>query len=143
MAPTLEQCKKIADAALKSKVIFGVCHVLRYTEYTRKLKAMLDAVHDAMVAAYEVPVRDRYQVLNEHKPSRMVIEDTGHKFVLIQVTTRPRSTASKEKFYRLVVEALEQTCGIAPNDVMINHVTCSDEDWSFGFGRAQFLTGEL
>lgn len=114
-----------------------------------ELEAVLDVVHRAMIAAYEVPIRDRYQVVNEHKPSRMVIEDTGldiprtNDFILIQVTTRPRSKAMKEKFYQLVVKELEKTCGVAPSDVMINHITCTDEDWSFGLGRAQFLTGEL
>lgn len=114
-----------------------------------ELETVLDVVHHAMVAAYEVPLRDRYQVVNEHNPSRMVIEDTGldiprtNGFILIQVTTRPRSKAMKEKFYQLVVKELEKTCGVAPSDVMINHITCADEDWSFGFGRAQFLTGEL
>jgi hypothetical protein len=79
----------------------------------------------------------------------MLMEDTGldiprtEKFVFVQVTTRPRTREEKENFYRLVVEDLEKTCGIAPTDVMINMVTCTDEDWSFGLGRAQFLTGEL
>ncbi len=127
--------------------------LLRFDVYEGRtdaeLKAVLDVVHQVMVEAYEVPVRDRYQVVNEHKPSRMIIEDTGlgiprtSDFILIQVTTRPRTKEMKEKFYRRVVEALEKTCGISPSDVMINHVTCTDEDWSFGLGRAQFLTGEL
>lgn len=127
--------------------------MLRFDVYEGRtdaeLKKMLDAVHRAMVAAYKVPMRDRYQIVNEHKPSRMVMEDTGldiprtKDFILIQVTTRPRSKAMKEQFYRLAVEELEKTCRIAPSDVMINHISCEDEDWSFGLGRAQFLTGEL
>lgn len=127
--------------------------LLRFDVYEGRtddeLKALLDVVHQAMVTSYQVPIRDRYQVVNEHKPSRMIMEDTGldiprtKDFILIQVTTRPRSKTMKEKFYKLVVEELEKKCGIAPSDVMINHVTCSDEDWSFGLGRAQFLTGEL
>ncbi len=110
---------------------------------------LLDTLHRAMVAAFEVPMRDRYQIVNEHKQSHMVVEDTGlniprsKDFVLIQVTTRPRSKAMKEHFYQLAVQELESACGISPSDVMINHVTCTDEDWSFGLGRAQFLTGEL
>ncbi len=114
-----------------------------------EIKRLLDALHGAMLAAFKVPVRDRYQIVHEHKPSRMIMEDTGldiprtEKFVMIQVTTRPRSREMKETFYRLVVEALESQCGIAPSDVMINMVTCTDDDWSFGLGRAQFLTGEL
>lgn len=114
-----------------------------------ELKALLDAVHRAMLAAFKVPERDRYQIVNEHKAPRMIMEDTGldiprtKNFVFIQVTTRPRTREMKEQFYRLTVEELEKSCGIAPSDVMINLVTCSDEDWSFGNGRAQFLTGEL
>ncbi|PTT95658.1 tautomerase family protein, partial [Pseudomonas sp. HMWF031] len=42
-----------------------------------QLKALLDAAHRAMVVAFEVPERDRYQIVNEHHPSRMVVEDTG------------------------------------------------------------------
>lgn len=49
----------------------------------------------------------------------------------------------KEQFYKGMAEALEKNCGIAPSDVMMNLVTCTDEDWSFGLGRAQFLTKEL
>jgi len=114
-----------------------------------ELKALLDALHRAMLAAFGVPARDRYQIVHEHKPSRMIMEDTGldiprtDRFVFVQVTTRPRSREMKETFYRLAVEELEKSCGIAPSDVMFNLVTCTDEDWSFGLGRAQFLTGEL
>jgi phenylpyruvate tautomerase PptA (4-oxalocrotonate tautomerase family) len=112
-------------------------------------KTLLDALHRAMLAAFKVPERDRYQVVHEHAPATMLMEDTGldiprtEKFVFVQVTTRPRTREEKENFYRLVVEDLEKTCGIAPTDVMINMVTCTDEDWSFGLGRAQFLTGDL
>jgi hypothetical protein len=79
----------------------------------------------------------------------MVVEDTGLGFVrsdnvlLLQVTSRPRSREMKESFYRLLVERLTSRCGIVPDDVIVNFVTNADEDWSFGAGRAQFLTGEL
>ncbi|WP_072393870.1 tautomerase family protein [Hyphomicrobium sp. CS1GBMeth3] len=114
-----------------------------------ELKTLLDAAHRAMLAAFKVPERDRYQIVHEHKPSRFIVEDTGldiprtEKVVVVQVTTRPRGRAAKELFYRLLVEELERSCGIAPSDVMVSMVENSDEDWSFGLGRAQFLTGEL
>lgn len=114
-----------------------------------ELKSLLDAVHRAMVSAFKVPERDRYQIVNEFDPKRMIMLDTGldiprtTAFVFIQVTTRPRSVEEKKKFYQLTVEELEKNCGILPSDVMINFVTCQDEDWSFGYGRPQFLTGEL
>jgi hypothetical protein len=114
-----------------------------------EIKALLDAAHRAMLAAFNVPERDRYQIVHEHKRSRMIVEDTGldiprtDNVVMLQVTTRPRGRAAKELFYRLLVEELERSCGVAPSDVMVSMVENTDEDWSFGHGRAQFLTGEL
>jgi hypothetical protein len=48
-----------------------------------------------------------------------------------------------QAFYKMLVEKLEAVCGNAPGDVVVTFVTNMDEDWSFGLGRAQFLTGEL
>lgn len=114
-----------------------------------EIATLLDAAHEAMLEAFKVPARDRYQIVHEHEPSRVRIEDTGlgiertEKIVLVQVTTRPRSREEKQSFYRLLTEALSQRCGIAPSDVMVNFVTNTDDDWSFGNGEAQFLTGKL
>ena len=114
-----------------------------------ELATLLDAVHRAMLAAFKVPARDRYQIVQEHAPSHMIVEDTGlgiprtDKLVLIQVTTRPRGREAKENFYRLLARELEAACGLVPSDLVVAMVENSDEDWSFGHGRAQFLTGEL
>jgi predicted dehydrogenase len=43
MAVTAEDCKAIFSAVHKNKVIFAVCHVLRYTRYTQMLKQILDS----------------------------------------------------------------------------------------------------
>jgi Tautomerase enzyme len=112
-------------------------------------RKILDVTHEVLLETLKVPKRDRYQVVHEHKRSRMVMEDTGLGFsrsdqmVLLQVTSRPRPREMKEAFYRLLVERLASNCGISPQDVVVNFVTNADEDWSFGAGRAQFLTGEL
>jgi hypothetical protein len=114
-----------------------------------EIKDLLDAAHRAMLAAFGVPERDRYQIVHEHKRSRFIVEDTGldiprtDDVIVLQVTSRPRGRAAKELFYKLLVEELEKSCGIAPSDVMVSFVENTDEDWSFGYGRAQFLTGEL
>lgn len=112
-------------------------------------KALLDAAHRAMLEAFQVPARDRYQIVHEHKSGHMIVEDTGlgiartDKVVFLQVTSRPRKREQKEAFYRLLCEELEKACGIAPSDVVVSIVENSDADWSFGQGRVQFLTGEL
>jgi hypothetical protein len=43
MAPSAGECKRIVAAAQKNGIIFAVCHVLRYTSYTKKLKQALDS----------------------------------------------------------------------------------------------------
>ena len=43
MAPSLEQCHQIVGAVDANRVILAVGHVLLYTDYTRKLKAILQA----------------------------------------------------------------------------------------------------
>jgi len=43
MAPTARECKRIVAAVKKAHVIFGVCHVLRYTRYTQMLKEIVDS----------------------------------------------------------------------------------------------------
>ena len=115
----------------------------------QELAALLDATHRVVVRTLHVPQRDRYQIVHEHKPSRVRIEDTGlgiprsEKVVLLQVTSRPHTTDEKTAFYCELCAELERACGIAPTDVMVNFVQNIDEDWSFARGRAQFLTGEL
>jgi len=114
-----------------------------------QVTALLDATHRALVAAFKIPERDRYQIVHEHPPSHFVVQDTGLNItrtrdcVVIQVTTRPHEREAKERFYKLLVRELEASCDLTPSDVVGSIVTNSDEDWSFGNGRAQFLTGEL
>ncbi|MFI6926056.1 Gfo/Idh/MocA family protein [Nonomuraea spiralis] len=43
MAVTEDDCRAIVAAAERSGAVFAVCHVLRYTPYTRALKELLDA----------------------------------------------------------------------------------------------------
>jgi phenylpyruvate tautomerase PptA (4-oxalocrotonate tautomerase family) len=114
-----------------------------------ELKQLLDAIHCAMLAAFKVPERDRYQIVNEHPAAEMRIEDTGlgiprtERTVVVQVTARPRSRLEKQNFYELLCRELNRCCGINASDVVVAMTQNADEDWSFGYGRAQFITGEL
>lgn len=114
-----------------------------------EITALLDAAHRAMVAAFDVPERDRYQIVHEHRPGRIIVQDTGlgiertDKVVVVSVTSRPRSQAAKLAFYENLVRELQEHAGIEPRDVMVSIVENSDADWSFAHGRAQFITGEL
>ena len=115
----------------------------------QQIRGMLDAAHRAMLAAFHVPPGDRYQIVNEHKPYCMIVEDTGlgidrtDQVTVITVISRPRTEQEKTFFYRELCRELQENCGIAASDVMVSFVNNTDADWSFGHGRAQFLTGEL
>ncbi|MCD4831514.1 MAG: Gfo/Idh/MocA family oxidoreductase [Anaerohalosphaeraceae bacterium] len=43
MATNEQDCCRIAEAAAENKIILSVCHVLRYTPYTMKLKEIIDS----------------------------------------------------------------------------------------------------
>lgn len=49
----------------------------------------------------------------------------------------------KQDVYAALAERLEQECGVPKSDLVISVARNEKEDWSFGMGRAQFLTGEL
>jgi len=63
--------------------------------------------------------------------------------VMVQVTTRPRSPFEKRNFYELLCKELLQRCAVKASDVVVSITQNADEDWSFRYGRAQFITGEL
>jgi hypothetical protein len=42
-----------------------------------EIKSLLDATHRAVVSTFKVPLRDRYQVYQEHAASNFIVEDTG------------------------------------------------------------------
>ena len=113
------------------------------------IRNLLDASHRAMVKAFGVPERDRYQIVHQHPAHELIIEDTGLGFersnnlIVVSVTSKQRSDEQKQNFYKLLVQELGESCGIEPNDIMVSIVTNGDADWSFGFGEAQFLTGKL
>ncbi|AEV95578.1 tautomerase family protein [Pediococcus claussenii] len=114
-----------------------------------EIKKILDISYQVMLDAFGAPVGDRYQVVNQHEAYEMQILDTGLGFertdqvLVFSLTTRPRTREQKKKFYANLVSKLHEKTGIRPEDVMINLTVNSDEDWSFGMGKAQFLTGDL
>ena len=113
-----------------------------------QVKELLDAIHRAILSAFGVPVRDRYQVYQEHSESNFIAQDTGlgidrtKNVVFIGITSKQRTEAQKITLYKKLVQELK-TCGVEQNDIVVSIVTNSDADWSFGNGRAQFLIGEL
>src|SRR5260370_25580678 len=98
-----------------------------------EIRKILDTTHEVLLETLKVPTHYRYQVLHEHKLSRMIVEDTGLGFVrsdhvlLLQVTSRPRSREMKENFYPLLVERLATRCAIPPAHPIPTFLTNPDK----------------
>ena len=114
-----------------------------------ELKMLLDAAHRAVLAAFKVPERDRYQIVQENKAYQMVFEDTGlglqrtDNLVMVRVFTSPRSDEQKHFFMAELAREFKENCGIEGSDLMITFITNDKGDWSFGNGVAQYITGDL
>ncbi len=107
------------------------------------------SIHDAVVEVMSVPERDRFQIVTQHEPFEIYAEDAGLGFerdnsvVMIQITTQKgRDVNLRQRLYQKNTSGLA-ICGVTPNNVFISYVENSAADWSFGFGKAQFVIGEL
>ncbi|WP_426626176.1 tautomerase family protein [Leifsonia sp. McL0607] len=113
------------------------------------VRAIADAVHEAIVSQYGIPARDRFQIVTERPAGSIIAEDAGLGFdrtdgvVVIQIfTQRGRQTAAKQSLFAEIARQLGEV-GVVGEDIFIGYVENGPEDWSFGFGRSQYLTGEL
>ena len=114
-----------------------------------EVATLADTVQEVLEDVFAAPARDRYQVISEHRPGRLVLQDTGLGFertdggVLVQVVQQGRTAAQKQALYAALAERLEAKAGVAPTDLVVSVTENTQADWSFGLGRAQFLEGDL
>jgi phenylpyruvate tautomerase PptA (4-oxalocrotonate tautomerase family) len=106
------------------------------------LRALSNSLHNALVEAFNVPEKDRFQVIHQHEPHELIFDrdyeggPRSDDFVLIAITAgKPRSTEVKQAFYRRLAERLAEAPGIRPEDVMVVINTSLGDEWSFGSGK--------
>lgn len=105
------------------------------------LRALSDSLQRALEEAFEVPPTDRFQLFHQHEAHELVFDrhylggPRSDDFVVIAITAgRPRSTATRQGFYRRLVELLAKAPGMRPEDVMVVITTSGADEWSFGAG---------
>jgi phenylpyruvate tautomerase PptA (4-oxalocrotonate tautomerase family) len=114
-----------------------------------ELRRLADVVQEVMEEVFAAPPRDRYQVVDEHPSSHLILSDTGLGFertddrVLVHVFQQGRSDEQKKALYARLAERLGSDCGVAATDLVVSVSANTRADWSFGLGRAQFLEGDL
>jgi len=114
-----------------------------------QVSALALAIHEALVEVMKIPVRDRFQVVTQHEAFEIFAEDAGLGFdrddsvVMIQITTQQgRSVNERQRIFERITSRLAAV-GVTPNNVFISYAENTSADWSFGFGKAQFVIGEL
>jgi predicted dehydrogenase len=88
MAPTEPECRKIVDAVNRAGVMLAVCHVMRYTPYTRALKQVLESgrIGEIVSVQHLEPVGYWHQAHsfvrgnwgNESRSSSMLLQKSCH-----------------------------------------------------------------
>ncbi|TFD54495.1 tautomerase family protein [Cryobacterium frigoriphilum] len=107
------------------------------------------AIHGAILAVYGIPERDLFHILTEHPLGQLRAQDAGLGFertdgvVMIQIFTQGgRDQAAKNALFDRIAGELAAV-GVEGADIFIGYVENGPGDWSFGFGRAQYVTGEI
>ena len=111
-------------------------------EYRR---AIADGVHQAMIDAIAIPQKDRFQVVSEYKSGDLIYDadylevKRSDKIVFVQITlSTGRKPGEKRALFRRMAALLEKSPGLRPEDLLVNLVEVSWENWSFGNGEAQY-----
>jgi len=95
-------------------------------------------------------VDDRFQLVQQHErtdfhydPDFLGVHRTDEVVFIHIVASRTRDTATKQVFYRAVVDNLSADPGLRPEDVFIVISPNDREDWSFGNGLASYVSDDL
>lgn len=105
-----------------------------------------EVVLQTIVDKLHVPENDRFLIIAEHErenfsfdPNCLDIE-RGEGFLIIQVLLNVgRSPEVKQEFYAELAKQLHQQCNIRTEDVFINLIEVTKENWSYGNGIAPFI----
>jgi 4-oxalocrotonate tautomerase len=107
-------------------------------------QAILDGLYRAMRETLNVPVDDQFMMITEHDSANF---RTGNAYdvprtadvVYIQVTVfDTRTLEQKKALFKRIAELLGKNPGIRPEDVFVNVLESAKENWSVGYGIAQF-----
>jgi len=104
-----------------------------------------EIVYEVMMGHINVPKDDKFQVITRHESQELVIPKSylgieySEDIVFIQVTLNEgRTTEMKKGFYKAICEGLVEKLKVRPQDIVINLVEVSKENWSFGNGEMQY-----
>jgi 4-oxalocrotonate tautomerase len=118
---------------------------LRKGKSPEYIRAVADAVHDALVSHANVPADDRFQLIQEYAPDDIIAHPSyagvvrTEDLIVIEITLNAgRTLEIKKALYAGIARRLELDPGVRPDDVLVNLIEVAKENWSFGRGLATY-----
>jgi 4-oxalocrotonate tautomerase len=109
-------------------------------------KALGDGVHKALIESIAIPPGDRFQVITQYPPGDLIYSPDylgvarSDRVVFVQITMSVgRKPQQKRALFKRMAEILAASPGLRPEDLLVNLVEVSWENWSFGNGEAQYM----
>jgi 4-oxalocrotonate tautomerase len=110
-------------------------------------KQIGQVVYQAMLDTLGVPKDDRFQIIAEHSKDGLQFDreylgvHRSDDCIFLQITLNGgRTVEMKQQFYKAIADGLHETLKLRREDVVINLVEVSKENWSFGNGEAQYVS---
>lgn len=120
---------------------------LRQGQSPEFLRAAANAIHEALVATANVPADDQFQIIDEVPSANLIAHTTyagvnrGEGLLIIEITLNAgRTVEVKRALYADIARRLHESIAVRPDDVLINLVEVTKENWSFGNGLATYAT---
>ena len=108
-------------------------------------RAIAESVHQALVEAANVPLDDRFQVVEQVPPNDLIFDASylgitrTRELVLVQIVLNAgRSVEVKKALYAALARRLGERPGLRPEDVLVSLVEVPRENWSFGNGLMSY-----
>ena len=154
MAPDEASCRQIVDAAASASGLFAVCHVMRYTTYTQKVKEVIDsgAIGDIVSIQHLEPVGYWHQAhsfvrgnwRNEAASSPMLLAKSCHdldwlRYIVGDRCLKVASFGSLKHFRReekpagagdrCLSCAIETTCPYSAKKIYVGRIRRGQTGW--------------
>ncbi len=107
-------------------------------------QAIFDALYRALRDALDVPEDDQFMTMTEHDAANFRYGNAfgvtrSDDLVYIRIVVFDTRTAEQKKaLFRRLAELLGERPGIRPEDLFVNVLDSPKENWSVGYGLAQF-----
>lgn len=110
-----------------------------------RLRAVGDAVHQSLIAAFGIPADDMFQVLHaadaglvRYDPRYLGVSRDDN-VVFVQVTLRRGRTDRQKRAFYAELARRATDIDLEPRNLVVTLVENDLVDWSFGNGVAQYL----